>query len=254
LEGPYTARVFVDEREVGGVSFVVGNPDPSAGDGPTVSNIAFSKAVTGDMKPKRPKGRFERGTRQLYVSFKIDGADVDSIAEVFWYRGDDSFHNSEILLSGNRRYAANIASPSGLPNGEYKVEIHLGGRLLATKNVIIGNGGSGAAVDDVALGLTLKDNNMPKKRKRTFKRDTSVIQCGLRFVDLPPDSVIELQWYFVEDDGETQVYANRSNLPSGGSGTMGAAWQPNYELTKGEYKVVVLVNDLAMNEANFKVE
>jgi hypothetical protein len=206
------------------------------------------------MKPKKPKGRFPRGTRTLYVSFELKGADPDSMADVFWYRGSDAFHNSEISLSGNRRYAAHVASPSGLPNGEYRVEILRGGRILAEKTVIIGKGGGGAAIDDVALGLTLKDNNMPKRRMKVFKRNTNVIQCGLRFVDLPSESVIELQWFLVEEDGETQVYTNRSNLPSGGSGTMGAAWEPNYELTKGDYKVVVLVNELAMNEAEFKVE
>ena len=254
VEGSYSARVFVDDREVGRTSFVIGNPDPSASGAPTVSNIAFSTAVTGEMKPKKPKMQFDRGTRQLYVSFEIKGAERGSVVDVFWYRGEDAFHNSEIELSGNKRYAANVASPSGLPNGEYKVEIHLGSELLATKNVVIGKGGSGAAVDDIALGVALKENNMPKKRKKVFKRDTNVIQCGLRFVDLPPNSIIELQWFLVENDGETQVYTNRSTLSSGGSGTMGAAWEPNYALSKGDYKVVVLVNDLAMNETTFKVE
>ena len=73
-------------------------------------------------------------------------------------------------------------------------------------------------------------------------------------MDLDPDSVIELQWYSIDDDGESQVYTSRSTLPSGGSGTMGAAWEPNYDLAKGEYKVVVLVNDMAMNEGIFTIE
>jgi hypothetical protein len=126
-------------------------------------------------------------------------------------------------------------------------------KLQASKSIIIGDKAGGPAIDEIALGLVLKDNNMPKKTITRFKRDTSVIQCGLRFLDLPTDSVIEVQWFSVEGDGEMMLYKNRSDLPSGGSGTMGAAWELDHELDPGDYKVVVLVNDEPLGEESFEI-
>jgi hypothetical protein len=216
--------------------------------------VAFSTAVRGNMKPVRPSAKFKKGTRKLCVSFDVKGADRGSLADILWYRGGEEFHSSEVEITGDQRYAAHVESPSGLPDGEYKVEILIAQQLQVSKTIVIGNKEAGGpSIDEIALGLALKDNNMPKRTMSKFRRDTSVIQCGLRFLDLPADSVIEVQWFYVQRDGEMLLYKNRSNLPSGGSGTMGAAWELTHELDPGDYKVVVIVNDEPLGEEPFEI-
>jgi len=251
--GNYTARVFVNNREVGGASFVIGNPDQSK-QGQVVSKVKFSKAITGKMKPKKPKTKFKKGTKKIYVTFDIKGAELDSTADIFWYRLGEEFHNASITLKGNRRYGVDVESPGGLPDGEYKVEIMVNSILQATKTIRVGSKVSnGPSIDEIEFGLVLKSNNMPKKQMTTFKRDTTVIQCGLRFLDIRPESVIEIHWVLLEDKDEVLLYKTRSALPSGGSGTMGAAWEPDYELRPGDYKVMVFVNDEPLAEEDFEV-
>ncbi len=256
VEGTYSARVFINETDIGGTSFAIGDPAAALSvSAEMVSKVKFSKQVTGDMKPKKPNKQFKSGTKKLYVSFDVKGAPRNAVADIHWYRGEEGFHSGEVVLQGNRRYGVHVESPSGLPDGEYKVEIYVAQQLMKTATVKIGKGGgSGPSIDDIALGLTLKGDNMPKRRLSRFKRDTTVIQCGLRFLDLPVDSVIEIQWLAMEDDGEVLLYRNRSNLSTGGSGTMGAAWEPTYELTPGSYKVAVLVNDEPLGEESFEIE
>jgi len=250
--GTYAARVFVNDEDVGGRDFVIGHPDPTGA--AMVSKVAFSTAVTGNMKPKKPTTKFKSGTKKLYVTFDVKGAEPDTSADVLWFRGDESFHSSEVGLDGNRRYGAHVESPGGLPDGEYKVEIHVGSTPAVTETVLIGKKIGGPTVDEIEFGLVLKDNNMPKRAMTTFRRDTRVIQCGFRFIDLPPNSTIEVQWVFVGSDGDSLMYKNVSSLPSGGSGTMGAPWEPGYELDRGDYKVIISVNDTPLGEESFKVE
>ena len=252
MVGSYSARVFVKDRDVGGVSFVIGHPDPVGN--ALISNIAFSTSVNGQMKPKKPSKKFKRGTKKLCVSFNVKGADPDAEAEVHWFRGDEAFHTSTVGLDGNRRYSAHVESPGGLPDGEYRVEIYVGSTLAAGEKVLIGKKTGGPTVDEIEFGLVLKSNNMPKRAMSIFRRDTSVIQCGFRFIDLPPDSTIEVQWLQVESDGDSLMYKNVSTLSSGGSGTMGAPWEPGYELDPGDYKVVISVNDTLLGEESFKVQ
>ena len=252
MPGTYAARVIVDDRDVGGLDFTIGHPDASSS--ALVSKVAFSTAVTGNMKPKKPSSKFKSGTKKLYVTFDVKGAEPESSADILWFRGEDEFHRAEVGLDGNRRYGAHVESPGGLPDGEYKVEILVAGAPAAEETVVVGKKTGGPAVDEIEFGLVLKDNNMPKRAMRVFRRDTSVIQCGFRFVDLPPDTTIEVQWYFVDADGDSLLYRNVSSLESGGSGTMGAAWEPGYDLDRGEYKVVIVVNDTPLGEETFTVE
>jgi hypothetical protein len=252
LEGSYSARVFVNDRDVGGVPFVVGRSDPT--DSAEVSKIAFSTAVAGAMKPKRPASKFRSGIKRLYVTFFVKGAEPGAAADVFWFRNGESFYSSQVGLDKNRRYGAHVESSGGLPDGEYRVEIHIGPETAACEKVVIGKKTGGPSVDEIAFGLVLKQNNMPKRAVSVFRRDTSVIQCGFRFVDLPPSSTIEVEWLLQERDGDSLLYKNVSSLASGGSGTMGAAWEPGYELAPGDYKAVVSVNGTPLGEESFKVE
>jgi hypothetical protein len=116
IVGTYSARVFIDDEDIGGVSFVIGRPDEAPTEN-LVRKISFSTALRRNMQPKRPATKFKKGTKKLYVSFDVKGAEIHSFADIHWYRGGEEFHNSEVELTGNKRYAAHVSSPSGLPNG-----------------------------------------------------------------------------------------------------------------------------------------
>ncbi|MCP4680381.1 MAG: hypothetical protein GY854_33835, partial [Deltaproteobacteria bacterium] len=176
------------------------------------------------------------------------------VAEVEWSRGGEVFHSEDMTLAGDRRYAAHIESKMGLLSGEYEVRIFILDGLRAKKTFRIGREAAGPTVDTISLGLNLRGNNMPVKPMTVFKRDTRVIQCGIRFLDLTPNAVIEIQWMKVEEDGDVLKYTNRSALPAGGSGTMGAAWELNYVLEPGDYKVVVVIDGEALGEQPFEIE
>ncbi len=253
VRGSYTARVFVGGREVGGRSFMIHDKKIESA-GIRVSKVRLSKKVKSKMRAVRPTAKFKKETKKVYVSFNVTGADHGVVAEIQWIRGDRMFHSEDVALAGDRRYGANVYSTTGLPNGSYEVKVLILNEVQATRSFAIGSTSAGTVVDTIALGLTLKEDNMPVKSMQVFKRDTPVIQCGLRFLDLPPNTLIEIQWIQIEEDGEVVRYSNRSNLAAGGSGTMGAAWEPPYELDPGDYKTAVVINGEVQAEQTFTIE
>ncbi len=254
IPGTYIVRIFVDHKEVGARPFRITGTDP-LDQGAKIARIAVSPKVDRNMNPKAPAKRFKRGTHRLYASFVARHVIPGSVATVRWLRNGNLFHEEDMEIDGERRYGAQITANGGLPSGAYEVEVQIDATPMGNTFFKIGNGNGdgGPAIDTVRLGHQLNANNMPKKALKEFRRDTSVIQCGLRFLDVPQDSVIEIQWVQIEEDGESVCYVNRSSLAAGGSGTMGAAWEPTYELTPGQYKAVVLVNDEVLAEQDFVI-
>jgi hypothetical protein len=251
--GLYTARVYVRGSEIGAQTFSIYDKDIES-KGVRVSRVEVSTNINKKQKALQPGVYFERGAQKLFVSFYVEGVDLGVVAEVHWMRGSETFHSEDVTLTGDKCYSAHIQSNDGLPDGEYTVQILVYDNIEATKNFVIGKKSQGPSIDEVALGLQLKADNMPAKSQTVFKRNDPVIQCGLRFLDLPAGSIIEIQWMEVDEDGETLRYTNRSTLSSGGSGTMGAAWELKYELDAGNYNAVVLVNGEIMAEQAFEIE
>lgn len=255
--GAYMARVYVNNREVGARPFSVKEDDLSR-NGPVVHEVAISTKITRKMHAKKPSTKFERNPSKLFASFEVTNLEHDAIAEVNWYRDSTPFHRQTITLSGNQRYATHIGSGEGLPGGDYAVEISIDEKVLANRRFVIASDSNGPAIDAIALGLELDKNNMPIHPASTFTVDTDIIQCGLSFLDLSPETTLVIQWIKIgssesaHEEEETILYVNQLDLPWGGSGTLGANWKP-YDIEPGSYKVAVLVGEETMAESPFEV-
>ena len=255
ISGPYTARIFVDEREVGGAPFTVTGTPPTE-EGARASEFKVSTAVGFRMKPKRPGTEFEAGTAKLYATFRVDGATEGSSAAVRWLRNGTVFQEEQIDVDSEGRFGAELGAPNGLPDGAYEVAVAVDGADEITTAFTVGDAAGGPRVDRLLLGRALSADNLPEDEATSFSRDDDAIRCGLRFLDLEAASEISVQWLAVAEGGEPVVaYTVKSAVPDGGSGTMGAEWPaPDGGFEPGTYKVVVLVGGVALAEREFTIE
>jgi hypothetical protein len=255
ISGPYTARIFVEDREVGGTPFTVTGTPPTE-EGPRASELAVSTGVGFRMKPKRPGTEFEAGTKKLYATFRVDGAAEGSSAAVRWIRNGAVFHEEQLEVDGEGRFGAELGAPNGLPDGAYEVAVGVDGADEIKAVFKVGDAEGGARVDRLLLGHALGDDNLPAEAATEFSTTDEAIRCGLRFLDLPADSEISVQWLAVAEEGEPVVmYTVKSAVPGGGSGTMGAEWpQPDGGFEAGAYKAVVVVGGAALAEAEFTIQ
>jgi hypothetical protein len=253
VPGTYTVRVYISDDEVGAKSFTVLGDDPFAG-GVKIKDLKLSPKVKSGMRPRRPTKKFKSGSRQIYATFQVAGAPRGALVTVSWLRNGSLFHEEDLEVPGDGRFGAQIESGSGLPDGAYQVTISWddGGPLRATFTV--GEGAGGPTIDAIGLGYELGHGSMPVDPIDTFRENDDAILCGLRFLDLPPDSVITIEWTKVEEEGDAVYHTTRAAVASGGSGTMGAGWEPNGGFEPGEYKVVVTVGEEVLREAAFTIE
>jgi hypothetical protein len=177
-----------------------------------------------------------------------------TFVSVIWKRNDAVFHEEELEVEGTGRYGAQIGSESGLPPGAYLVSVEHEGATVTKRRFTVGDSSGGPTVDKLALGLALGADNLPEQEQTSFAGDTSAVLCGLRFLDLPPESVIVIQWLRVEEDGDSLYHTTQTAVPSGGSGTLGAAWEPPSGFDPGTYKAAVLVGEEVLAEQEFTIE
>ena len=171
-----------------------------------------------------------------------------------WLRNGSLFNEQEIGVAPKGRFGSAIESPVGLPSGNYVVEIEVNGERKAQTRFTIGEISDGPVVDLLALGLALGGDNLPTVEQTVFKVGHPVVKCGLRFLDVPKESIVEVQWIRLEEESESTWHTTRTAVTSGGSGTMSAVWEADGSLTEGLYKVVVLINGEAAAEKEFTVE
>jgi hypothetical protein len=208
------------------------------------------------MQARKPSTTFKKDTEKLFVSFEVTNLESDADAEVNWYLNNEPFHSQTITLSGNQHYAAHILSTEGLPGGDYAVEITIDEKVRGHRRFVIATDAVNPTIDAIALGLELDKNNMPVRARSTFPVDTEIIQCGLSFLDLMPETTLIIQWIKIglpeNGEAESVLYMNQLDLPWGGSGTLGANWRP-YDIEPGQYKVAVLVGEETMAEFPFEI-
>ncbi len=258
VPGSYSARIFVDDREVGGPSFTVTGAPPSL-TGAKVSGLAVSTAVGGKMKPKHPASQFRSGTGTLYATFAVDGAAEGASASVQWLRNGETFQEQVVDVAPTGRFGADVSAPDGLPDGKYSVVVALDGAEIVESGFTVGDAspGSGPRVDKLAFGRELGSDSMPTTEVEFFSRHDDAVRCGLRFLDLPADSEISIQWTAVGDSGSDPIvfHTTKSAVPAGGSGTMAAEWRhPDSGFEPGRYKAVVLVGGEVLAEGEFTIE
>lgn len=253
IPGPYTARLFVDDREVGGPPFTILGDNPFE-TGPKISRLSLSTSVNRKMKPKKPSTQFDAGTKTLHATFDVAGAAPGTEIAVTWFRNGEPFSEQTLEVAPKGRFGVNVESPSGLPSGNYSVALEVLGEEKIRQDFTVGGAQEGTLVDKVALGLALGGDNLPVKEMTEFKADHPAIMCGLRFLDLSPGAVITVRWNLVQGESESTYHTTRTAVPQGGSGTMGAQWAPEGGFEEGDYKVVVLVDDEQVAQQPFTVK
>jgi len=251
--GSYTVRVFVNGTGAGAVPFRILGDDTSITT-THLRGIAISTRVDRKNRPRNKGSIFNRGTKRLYASFAVENTTSQTMVTVRWTRNEELFHEQDLPVSRDRRVSAYIHSSDGLPSGSYVLEVAVDNAVRARKPFRIGDSNGGPCIDEIRLGTDFGENNMPVNNMESFSADTGRICCGIVFLDLDPGSAIEVQWIYVDGEEELVMYKTRSGVPSGGSGTMGAVYEPAEGLYEGEYRAVILINGEVAADAAFIVK
>jgi hypothetical protein len=203
-----------------------------------------------------PKQSFHSGTRRIYAGFQVVGFDSCSTIRVLWYRDDELFREDDIECEGEKRYAVSLEKPKKLATGDYSVEVEVDGEMFARRTFYVGGDNVSPVLAHVALGGTKGKNRIPRPAKKVFKTNVKAIRCGVRFLDLPENAKIQVQWVMFEGSGEDEklVHTSDTIFEKGGTGNVIVDWEPEEDLLLGSYKAVIFLGKRKMREVGFTVE
>lgn len=251
--GDYHVLVYVADKETTNVNFRV--TDRRSGGRLRVKELSVAEAVEVQTKQAiNANTSFRSGVSKIWASFYVGGLEEGATIRVVWYRNDDLVKEDDLESEGEKRYAVAFEQGKGLANGEWAVEVEVEGEMFARRTFHVGGSNIGPVVDRAELGLALGKNGMPKKEMSEFKKGTSKIHCGMRILDMPDDSTVEVVWVYLKDGGEDVVHSTETKIEQGGTSTVSSTWEPGGKLESGSYMAVISLNGRKMSEIPFTVK
>lgn len=125
---------------------------------------------------------------------------------------------------------------------------------------------SGGTVSEVTMTTAVDQNDRPLNPTSVFPTDADVFICSFKLSSFPVGSKVKAEWIYVGGDPEVEAQIGRNQvievqtgtITEEGSGYTATAYQrpplPDYRWPKGDYKVVIYVDDQEKASVSFKVE
>ena len=117
-------------------------------------------------------------------------------------------------------------------------------------------------LSDATMAMAVDDDNRPVNPTNVFPTDAEGFFCSFKISKAPPDTRIKAEWIYVGGDVEGEIGENYTievdNGTAEGTGYTHAVLVlppiPDYEWPRGDYKVVLYVDDEEELSVPFKVE
>jgi hypothetical protein len=117
-------------------------------------------------------------------------------------------------------------------------------------------------ISEVTMAVAVDENGKPLYSTTVFNPDSDVFFCSFKVTDAPPDTKIKGEWIYVSGEVEEQIGKNyvMNEMTITVEGTRDAAVfyrrppMPTYRWPKGEYKVVLYVNEKEEMSVPFTVK
>jgi len=117
-------------------------------------------------------------------------------------------------------------------------------------------------VSEVTMAAAVDSNDRPLRPTSVFPVDAEAFYCSMKLSGFPPGTKIRAEWVYVggeavEKTGESHVFEVQTGTIEGTGYTSTVLQRPtiaDYTWPKGDYKVVLYVNDEEKASVSFKVE
>ena len=251
---PYSSKIPKPGGIITKVTMALGfedktfNPiDPTtefAADVPLFAVVAIKKAPEGTI-----------------FSIKWLATDVGDIAEP-----NTLIFEDKITTSGTRNLGFSLSHTKTLPEGNFRVEISVNGKLDQIKefSVVAGDSVESSEPDPAALdyiqSVTMAkgvDGENPVNPTSVFGQNDS-LHAITKIAGAADGTIFTAQW-MVNDNGDvnkpdTVLKSTTFTFSPGGDGTLDFSLIPDSKMPKGTYRVEILVDDQSAWEESFEVK
>ncbi|MDD5313265.1 MAG: hypothetical protein PHO26_09555 [Dehalococcoidia bacterium] len=133
--------------------------------------------------------------------------------------------------------------------------------MLGCKTESVDNKPDTTKISDVALTTAVDNDSKPTDPVKTvFSTNTPAIYCSFKLSDISPEAMIKVSWIYISGENpnlQNAIIDETYSIASGGSSSYYLAIyvdKPASGWYKGDYKVVLSVNNVDKATAPFKIE
>ncbi|HIE17300.1 MAG TPA: hypothetical protein EYP71_03800 [Dehalococcoidia bacterium] len=125
---------------------------------------------------------------------------------------------------------------------------------------------SGGIITEITMTTAVDQNNRPLNPTSVFPTDADAFICSFKLSGFPIGSKVKAEWIYIggDPDIEAQIGKNQvievqtGTITEEGSGYTATAYPrpplPDYTWPRGDYKVVIYVDDQEKASVSFRVE
>ncbi len=247
-----------------------------------LTEITMTAAVDDDGRPLYPTTVFAPNANAFYCSFKVINAPPKTEIKGEWIYvsgeveeqiGGKNYVMDELTITvEGTRYAFVFYHRTPLPGykwpkGDYKVVLYVNGKEDASIPFTVKEkeaSSTDGTISELTMATAVDDDGRPLQPTSVFPIDAEGFYCSFKLSHFPPGTRIKAEWVYVGGEAEEKVGEN--NVFEAHTGTIereGVDYTsrvlqrpptPGYTWPKGNYKVVLYVNDEEEASVFFKVE
>jgi hypothetical protein len=220
-----------------------------------VRELFVSSAVTAwTKKPIVPAASFPTGTNRIYATFLVRTKSASPYVNVFWLEDGQELASRVLECGGDVRCVDAYEKGAQIPDGDYEIEVQVGGEVMAERSFHVGGSPMSPMLDHIALGVAKGKKAMPTRHSDTFQAKTSGMRCGVRIAALPDEATVKVRWVLAADGGDQEKFVSEEKVQGGGTKTAVLDWPVESDLAPGRYKAVVEIGSRKLAEIEFTVE
>lgn len=179
---------------------------------------------------------------------------------------DKVIDKTETTTDGSRNIDFSLSPTTTFPEGNYRVEIYVNGKLDQLKEFSIVAGGSGGDtntssststyIESVTLAKGVKGTDKEPVNPTAVFGQKDTVHAVTKFKDAPDGTNFTANW-LVTDIGDVaapDTVVDTFSVKAGGNGTIDFTLVPSKPLPKGTYRVEILVNEQNAWKEPFEVK
>lgn len=217
-----------------------------------ISPITFGTSTLGERRIANPSRRFPAGTREVFASFTATGVKAGDVFTALWLLNGSETSRGDFQFDEQERNLISIANDQGLYEGNYELQILIGGQPVAWGFFVVGESPRAGRITSIEFATNVDDHYRALDPATRFPRGVREIYVVFGVEDIPEGTV--RGWRWLHNGRAFAVFDSpwKPELAIDGSSYLRYDAGPD-GLEDGRYDVTLVLNSAPVQRAVFTV-
>jgi len=217
-----------------------------------ISPITFGTSTLGERRIANPSRRFPAGTREVFASFSATGVQPGDVFTALWLLNGSETSRGDFEFDEQERNLISIANDEGLFEGNYELQILIGGQPVAWGFFVVGESPRAGRITSIEFATSVDHRYRAIEPALHFPRGVREIYVVFGVEDIPEGTI--RGWRWLRNGRAFAVFDSpwKAELAIDGRSYLRYDAGPG-GLEEGRYDVTLVLNSAPVQRAVFTV-